>query len=69
MFTIQLIAYLVMFLQTKELELVFFYLAQVVLLIAIILLYINIYPRSSRLVVNNMCMLICVGFIMITRLD
>ena len=69
MFTIQLIAYLVMFLQTKELELAFFYLAQVVLLIAIILLYINIYPRSSRLVVNNMCMLICVGFIMITRLD
>lgn len=69
MFFIQLIAYMVMYLQTRELELLFFYLAQVVLLAAIILLYINIYPKSSRLVVNNMCMLLCIGFIMITRLD
>ena len=27
------------------------------------------YPRVSRLVVNNMCMLLCAGMIMLTRLD
>ncbi len=69
MFSIQFIAYLDMFLQTKEFELIFFYLAQVVLLAATILLYVNIYPKASRLVINNMCMLLCIGFIMITRLD
>lgn len=29
----------------------------------------KIYPRVSRLVVNNMCMLMAIGFIMITRLS
>ena len=69
MFFIQFIAYMVMYLQTQKITLLFFYLAQVVLLGAIILLYVQIYPKSSRLVVNNMCMLLCVGFIMITRLN
>ena len=69
MFTIQFIAYMVMYLQMKEFQLILFYLAQVVLLAGTILLYVNIYPKASRLVINNMCMLICIGFIMITRLD
>ena len=42
---------------------------QVVLFLAVILLYTIIYPRVSRLVVNNMCMLMAIGFIMITRLS
>ncbi len=69
MFFIQFIAYMVMYLQTQKITLLFFYLAQVILLGAIILLYVQIYPKSSRLVVNNMCMLLCIGFIMITRLN
>lgn len=40
-----------------------------VILLAVILLYNLIYPNVSRLVVNNMCMLITVGMIMITRLS
>ncbi|SHJ21338.1 FtsW/RodA/SpoVE family cell cycle protein [Hespellia stercorisuis] len=68
MFLIQFIAYLVMYLKTLEIKLVFFYLAQVVLLVATIALYTLIYPRVSRLIVNNMCMLLCIGLIMITRL-
>ena len=38
-------------------------------LLAVILLYNLIYPNVSRLVVNNMCMLITAGMIMITRLS
>lgn len=68
MFLIQFIAYVVMYLQTEEKKLMLFYLAQVVLLIAVLVLYRVIYPKVSRLIVNNMCMLLSIGFIMITRL-
>ena len=46
-----------------------FYAAQAVYLAAVLLLFTKIYPKASRLLVNNMCMLITVGFIMITRLS
>ncbi|MDD3360987.1 MAG: FtsW/RodA/SpoVE family cell cycle protein [Hespellia sp.] len=69
MFANQAMAYLAMYLKTQELKMVFFYLAQVVLLVASIALYMLIYPRVSRLVINNMCMLLSIGLIMITRLD
>ena len=69
MFAIQLVAYMVMYLQTEDIRMLGFYLMQVVLFGATILLYTNIYPKVSRLVVNNMCMLLCIGMIMLTRLD
>ena len=69
MFLIQLVAYLVMYLETEDFKLMAFYLMQVVLFGAAILLYTNLYPNASRLVINNMCMLLCIGMIMLTRLD
>ena len=69
MFMIHIIAYLVMYLETEDLKLMYFYGMQVVLLGATIILYTSIYPKVSRLVVNNMCMLLCIGFIMLTRLN
>ena len=69
MFMIHIIAYLVMYLETEDIKLLAFYLMQVILFGAIILLYTNIYPKVSRLVVNNMCMLLCIGMIMLTRLN
>ncbi|XCP83505.1 FtsW/RodA/SpoVE family cell cycle protein [Roseburia hominis] len=69
MFMIHFVAFLVMYLQTEEKKMIGFYGMQVGLFLAIILLYTLIYPRISRLVVNNMCMLLAIGFIMITRLS
>jgi len=69
MFMIHIIAFLVMYLETEDFKILAFYLMQVVLLGAIILLYTLIYPKVSRLIVNNMCMLLTIGFIMLTRLD
>lgn len=69
MFMIHFVAFLVMFIQTEEPEMLKFYGMQVVLLWAVIFLYTKIYPDVSRLVVNNMCMLITIGLIMITRLS
>lgn len=69
MFMMQFLAYAVMYLKTEEVKLLFFYAVQVVLLVAVILLYQVLYPNVSRLIVNNMCMLLSIGLIMITRLS
>ena len=58
MFMIHIIAYLVMYLEQEDVKLLAFYLMQVVLFGTTILLYTILYPRVSRLVVNNMCMLL-----------
>ena len=55
MFLLHMIAFLVMYLQKNETKMIGFYGMQVVLFLAVILLYTKIYPRVSRLVVNNMC--------------
>lgn len=69
MYMIHIIAFMVMYLETEDIKLLAFYLMQVVLFGATILLYAIIYPKVSRLIVNNMCMLLCIGFIMLTRLS
>ncbi len=42
---------------------------QLIYLIIFIAFYYILYPKASRLLVNNMCMLMSVGFIMIARLN
>lgn len=69
MFTIHFVAFLDMFLIKWDVKIAGIYVAQVVLLLLISKLYTAIYPKISRLVVNNMCMLLCIGFIMLTRLN
>lgn len=68
-FMIHFLAFLTLFLRMKEAKILVFYVIQVALLGSIILLYGFLYPKVSRLVVNNMCMLLAVGFIMLTRLS
>ena len=69
MFMIHFMAFAGMYLKTEEWKLLLFYAVQAVILLATILLYTRIYPKVSRLIVNNMCMLLTIGFIMITRLQ
>ena len=69
MFMIHFMAFASMYMKTGESKLLVFYAAQAVMLFLIIFLYTIIYPKVSRLVVNNMCMLLTIGFIMITRLN
>ena len=69
MFLLQLTAFAAMYLATDDIRVLFIYAALAVVLLAVILLYNLIYPNVSRLVVNNMCMLITAGMIMITRLS
>lgn len=69
MFLFHLTAFLVLYLEKEDMKIAGLYVAQVILFGLTILLYTKIYPRVSRLVVNNMCMLLCIGFVMLTRLD
>lgn len=68
-FMFQFLAYLSMFVQTGQVEYLFFYAFLQIALFSTIVLYQMIYPKSNRLLVNNMCLLLSVGFIMLTRLD
>ena len=69
MFFIHLLAYVVMYLQKGEIKLLIFYLFQLFLLQAVVVMTQVIYPQINRLVLNNMCLLLAVGFIMLTRLS
>ena len=69
LFLLQFVAFGTMYLATEDMRILFLYAALAVVLLAVILLYNLIYPNVSRLVVNNMCMLITAGMIMITRLS
>lgn len=69
MFLIHFMAFAGMYLKTGENKILISYLAQMVLLVVILLVYPKVYPKISRVVVNNMCMLLTIGFIMITRLS
>jgi len=69
MFTIHFLAYLLMYLRTEEPELISFYLMQVVFFIGYLIIYRMAYKNISRLLFNNSCMLLSVGFIILTRLS
>ena len=69
MFLIHFMAFVSMYLKTGEEKLITFYAVQALILFSIIILFTKIYPKASRLIINNMCMLLTIGFIMITRLQ
>lgn len=69
MFCIHFVAFMVLYLRMAEPMLLFFYGAQVIYLASTLVFYRNLYPKASKLLINNMCMLITIGFIMVTRLS
>ena len=69
MYLIHFNAYAVLYFSTKNQSLILFYLLQVVYFAVVQICYLTIYRRASRLVVNNMCMLMMIGFVVLTRLS
>ncbi len=55
--------------ETGEISYLFFYIFQQIVLFATAVLFHMIYPRANRLVINNMCMLLSIGFVILTRLS
>jgi len=69
MFMLHFLANLVIVLNTKSELLACFYAAQTVFFLVYIGLYRFFYRKGSRILVNNTCMLLCTGFIILTRLN
>lgn len=69
MYLFHLNAYAVLYASTMNLEILKFYAMQVVFFAVVQICYAIFYKRVSKLVVNNMCMLLCIGFVMLTRLS
>ena len=69
MFCIHFVAFMVLYLKLEQPMLLYFYGAQVLYLAATLIFFRNLYPRASKLIINNMCMLITIGFIILTRLS
>lgn len=63
------LAYMIIYIKTEDPRMAVFYGAQVLFFMAYILLYRLFYPGSSRILANNVCMLLCVGFIILSRLS
>ncbi len=69
LFVIQFLSYLTLCLRTGQLSYLFFYGFLQIAIFATLVLYHTIYPDSNRLTINNMCMLLSIGFILLARLD
>ena len=68
-FFIDFTAFLVLYLKTFNFKIVEFYAEMLLFFAAIQILYRMLYKKASILLLNNMCMLLSVGFIMLCRLD
>ena len=62
-------AFLVIYLKTFNFQVIVFYVEMMAFFAAVQILYRIFYKKASLLLLNNMCMLLSVGFIMLCRLD
>ena len=69
MFLVHFSCFLVICFETGKLEYLLFYILQQILLFATIVLFRMVYPGGNRLIINNMCMLLSIGFIILSRLS
>ena len=69
MFLIHFICYAIIYLMTDDIKMLYFYGAQFVLFLVTLIIFGTVYKSASRLIVNNMCYLLMVGFVILTRLD
>lgn len=69
MFLLHFDGYLVLYDQTQNSSVLIFYGAQVVFFLIVISSYKLLYEKSAQLLVNNMCMLMAIGFLILSRLS
>lgn len=69
LYLIHFICYLVLFLETKNTQLVILYMFEIAFFAIVLSVYKVVYRNLSRLVLNNMLMLLMFSFVMLTRLS
>lgn len=66
---IHFLGYMVLFLQGADLKIMYLYIFEEAVLLATIITMRFLYPFSNRLIINNMCMLLSVSFIILCRIN
>ena len=69
MFGVQITCFIQILARTGKVSYLLFFLFQIVIFASVIMLFYIIYPDANKLVINNMCMLLMIGIIMLTRLS
>lgn len=69
MFMVHFLGFAAICLETEDVSYIIFYGFQQILLFATIALFRVAYPEADKLVINNMCMLLTISFIMLTRIS
>lgn len=69
MFAIHFSCFIVICFETGDIMYLFFYAFQQIVLYAATMLYKMLYPKSNRLLINNMCIMLSVSFVILTRLS
>lgn len=68
-FLIHFLAYAVIYMKTEDLRMITFYAAQVFFFMIYMTVYQVFYKQGSRFLLNHVCMLLSVGFIVLARLS
>ncbi len=68
-FTFHFIGYAILYVTFKNLDYALLYVVEVVYFVVLMMGYRLAYPKASRLLVNNMCMLLSIGFVVIGRIS
>lgn len=69
LFFVHFTCFLTICIKTGELQYLFFYAFQQLAVFAALVLFELCYPAVNRLILHNMCMLLVLGFVTLTRLD
>lgn len=69
LFLTQFSAYLTICLRAGQIEYLFLYAVLQIITFGILMLYPAMYPKTSRILVNSMCMLLSAGMFILTRLE
>ena len=62
------VGYITLFVRSEDLRYFFFFAFQEIIMIAIVMIYLTIYPSISRLLLNNMIFFLYVSFVILGRL-
>ncbi|MBR3537532.1 MAG: FtsW/RodA/SpoVE family cell cycle protein [Eubacterium sp.] len=68
-FAIHFLCHLTMYLNTREPQVIWYYLVELVISILYMVLFRIFYPEASRLIINIITLLMLTGYSMLTRLD
>lgn len=69
MFLFHFLAYGLLFISSQDFTYVWLYLAQMIIMFLYLVIFHLVYKNADFLLLNNMCMMIMIGFIMISRIN